>query len=320
MSAVRSGPRASATRPDGREGVARAERGMTDRVTIGIVGCGRLAEVGYLPALARVPGAARRRGRRPRPRARGRVARLVADGPGTGAVTAHHDLTELLDAGTPDALVSSPPRRATTWPTRRSRSAERSAALIEKPPASTVPPRPNRRARAAPVDHVQPSLRPGAARGLRADVDRHDAFEFEFEITYRRQGWGSVQVHYYALLDLGPHLVDWARWIAGGDLDRVRELEIRPNRAVVLARSPRGAVRLIARTDGTYRERIEVRARRPVGRARSDTAAPSTDPRPAPGRDPSPRRHARGRAHRVRRPWPAAGAAIASAPRPTVWR
>jgi predicted dehydrogenase len=134
--------------------------------------------------------------------------------------------------------------------------------LLEKPPARDAA---GARALAAlsrpPWIGFNRRFDPRAERA-RADLAGHDDdVELELEVSYRRESWDAVLVRDDALLDLGPHLVDWARWITGGALDRVRGLELGPERAVVLARSPRGPVRITVRTDGTYCERIEARTR-----------------------------------------------------------
>jgi predicted dehydrogenase len=229
---------------------------VTVNLEIGIVGCGRLAEVGYLPALAHVRGARVVAVADPDATRRARIARLA--GPG---VREHADLSSLLADRRPDALVvATPVEHHLADATAASDAGV--PALLEKPPA------PDAATAAALASLANPPwlgfnrrFDPHAARARAALRAHHGDVELELELRYRRRSWSAVHVADDALLDLGPHLVDWARWITGDDLDRVRGLEIGPERAVVLARSARGPVRMTARTDHTYRERIEARDR-----------------------------------------------------------
>ena len=111
------------------------ERGMTDEVTVGLVGCGRLAEAGYLPALDRVAGAALVAVADPDPTRRARVADLASAQTGGRPVRAHPDLQALLDDDQLDALILATPVRPA--PRRRPRRAAAGGrrVLVEKPPA-----------------------------------------------------------------------------------------------------------------------------------------------------------------------------------------
>jgi predicted dehydrogenase len=228
---------------------------MTSEVTLGIVGCGRLAESGYLPALARVSGARVVAVVDPDTTRRARIAELSGDG-----VVAHADLQSLLDTDPPDALVLATPV-GNHLADATAASAAGVPALLEKPPAPDAAtalaisrlPRP-------PWIGFNRRFDPRAAQA-RADLGDHDDLELEFEISYRRRRWAPVQVHDDALLDLGPHLVDWARWVTGAEVEQVRTTELRAERAVVSVRTSRGRASLVAATDTMYGERIEARTR-----------------------------------------------------------
>jgi predicted dehydrogenase len=228
-------------------------------VTLGIVGCGRLAEAGYVPALEHVDGARVVAVADPDAARRARVAQLAADGASGRPITAHEDLVDLLAARAPDALILASPV-GHHLDHARIASAARIPTLLEKPPARDA-------AGARAIAELDPlpwiafnrRFEPGAARA-RHDVAGHRDLELHFELTYRRRSWAPVQVHDDALLDLGPHLVDWARWVTGGELDDVRALDLRAERAVLAVRTPKGRATLTAATDSNYRERIEARA------------------------------------------------------------
>jgi predicted dehydrogenase len=222
-------------------------------LTVGLVGCGRLAEAGYVPAFARVAGARIVAVADPDPTRRDRVAALAG-----GSVTTHVDARTLLDDARPDAVVLATPVQHHVEDARAASDAG-VPALLEKPPA------PDAITAAALVALARPPwlafnrrFDPGAAR-VRAQVIGRERLALQFELAYRRRSWSPVQVHDDALLDLGPHLVDWARWITDGEVDDVRALELRHERAVVQVRTRCGVATLVAVTDARHRELIEAR-------------------------------------------------------------
>jgi predicted dehydrogenase len=226
---------------------------MSERLRIGIVGCGRLAEAGYVPAFSRVGTARVVAVADPDPARRDRVAALVP-----GSVTTHADVRALLEEARPDAIVLATPVTRHVDDARAASDAG-VPALLEKPPA------PDADTAAELITLAVPPwiafnrrFDPGAAR-VRAQVIGRPRLHLRFELAYRRRSWAPVQVHDDALLDLGPHLVDWARWVTGDDLTDVRALELSSERAVVTARSASGTATMVARTNAPHRELIEVR-------------------------------------------------------------
>jgi predicted dehydrogenase len=222
-------------------------------LTVGLVGCGRLAEAGYVPAFARVAGARIVAVADPDPARRDRVADLAGR-----SVTAHVDTRTLLEEAGPDAVVLATPVQCHLDDARAASDAG-VPALLEKPPA------PDASTAAALVALARPPwlafnrrFDPGAAR-VRAQIMGRDGVALRFELAYRRRSWSPVQVNDDALLDLGPHLVDWARWVTDGELGDVRALELCHERAVVQARTRCGVATLVAATDARHRELIEVR-------------------------------------------------------------
>jgi predicted dehydrogenase len=227
---------------------------MSAPVRIGIVGCGRLAEAGYVPALAQVRGARVVAVADPDPTRRERVAALV-DGP----VTTHADVHALLGDAQPDAVVVATPVHRHLDDARAASEAG-VPTLLEKPPAPDAVTACELTTLASPPwIGFNRRFDPGAAR-VRAHVMGRDGLALRFVISYRRRSWSPVQVHDDALLDLAPHLVDWARWVTDGDLHDVRALELRPTRAVVQTRTRSGPATLVAVTDARYQEHIEVRS------------------------------------------------------------
>ncbi len=94
---------------------------------------------------------------------------------------------------------------------------------------------------------------PGAA-AVRAAVPADGDVELRLEIGYRRAGWGAYHVRDDALLDLGPHLIDWARWITGSEVTDVACAECTPDRAALDLTLGRGRATLRAATDRPHAE------------------------------------------------------------------
>ena len=179
------------------------------------------------PGRGRVPSGAR--ARRRRPRRRGRRSRRrpgatrVADLARRPAVV-RHTPTRARCSTTPRPTPSSSRRpSASHVDDARAASAAGVAALLEKPPAPDAA-APSELAELDPaaVDRVQPPLRP---RRPRASAPRSPGRPRSSCSSRSRTVAGAGRPSRCTttrLLDLGPHLVDWARWIAGGELDRRR--------------------------------------------------------------------------------------------------
>ena len=220
-------------------------------VRIGLVGAGRLAELGYLPAAAAARGVRLAAVAEPDP---GRRARVAGDLPGFASAAA------LLAGADVDALVLATPAAAHLTDARAAVAAG-VPVLVEKPPApdragaealAALDPAPsvafNRRFDPA-VAAVRAAVAPGAEVGL------------HLEIGYRRGGWAPHTVADDALLDLGPHLVDLARWITGAEVTEVRRVSLTPRRAEFDLVVGAARARIRCATDRLHDERVEVRTR-----------------------------------------------------------
>jgi predicted dehydrogenase len=225
---------------------------MTAVLRVGLVGCGRLAVAGYVPAFARVPGARIVAVADPDAGRRNAVAALAS-----GPVTTHAEVRSLLDDARPDAVVLATPVQRHLDDARAASEAG-VPALLEKPPAPDATTAAELTTLALPPwVGFNRRFDPGAGRG-RAQVMGREGLELRFTLAYRRRSWSPLQVDDDALLDLGPHLVDWARWITAGDLDDVHALELRHEHAVVRVRTRCGVATLVATTDARHHERIDV--------------------------------------------------------------
>jgi predicted dehydrogenase len=230
---------------------------------IGLVGCGRLAEVGYLPALAHAHGFRLAAVADPDPERRDRLR---------GGAPAYTGAEQLLDAGVADALVLATPVAAHV-PDARMAASRGVPTLVEKPPAPDA-------AGAAAMAALEPPPWIGFNRrfedgpySLRAAARRAGEIDLALVLHYRRRAWGAHRVADDALLDLGPHLVDLARWLSTGEPRSVRALGVdRELAEFSLDLGERGHARVSCATNRPHRELVEVReaggrrlARRRVG-------------------------------------------------------
>lgn len=230
---------------------------------LGLVGCGRLAELGYVPAAAGLSSVDVAAVADPDPARRSVVAGLVAStsdphAEGGGAPGCYGDARAMLDHEALDGLVLATPAAAHL--ADATLAAEHGLpVLVEKPPAPDL-------AGAAALARLDPPpwvalnrrFDPGV-RGLRGEVPATGPVELRLRIRYRRRSWGAVAVHDDALADLGPHLVDLARWLTRTEVEEVEAAQVAAQRARVRIRLGRGSATLEAATDRLHDELFEVR-------------------------------------------------------------
>ncbi|MET0894985.1 MAG: Gfo/Idh/MocA family oxidoreductase [Acidimicrobiia bacterium] len=224
---------------------------------LGLVGCGRLAELGYVPAAMRATGVELVAVADPDPIRRQHVAATAAR---AGViVSTHASAGALVEHAALDAVVVASPVSAHEADAVVVTNAG-VAVLVEKPLAPDA-------ARAAHVASLSPTpwvgfnrrFDPGAQRvRAAAAAHRDDRLDVRAAISYRRRSWRAHTVNDDALLDLGPHLVDWSRWVMGDEALRASALEVTPHRAVFDVQFARGRARLTAATDQLHHEVIEV--------------------------------------------------------------
>jgi predicted dehydrogenase len=222
---------------------------MSEDLRLGLVGCGRLAERGYVPAISRVSDI------RLAAVADPVLDRCARAAPG---VPAFRSAAELVAAGGVEALVLATPAAAHVTDARLAATAGLPA-LIEKPPAPTL-------AEAVELARLEPAPRLGFNRrfvpelaGLRSALAERSSLELTLEMSARSSSWDAYLTDDDVLLNLGPHLVDLVRWLSGTELVRCRA-GVTASRAVLeleLA-GGRGRARVKCRTDRPYRERVLV--------------------------------------------------------------
>jgi predicted dehydrogenase len=216
---------------------------------LGLVGCGRLAERGYAPAVARADGieivavADLSRSRR------GLLAAKLG-------ASAHTRTSELLAAGPLDGLI------VCSTPEHHEEAATQAAAagipaLVEKPPAPDAAGA-LRLAALTPAPYCGFNRRFDQGAEIARRVPPTGDLELHLVLHYRRASWRPLQRGEDALLDLGPHLIDLALVLTGAVPIATRAQATRERAGIALATS-RGTVRIECATNLPYRELVEIR-------------------------------------------------------------
>jgi predicted dehydrogenase len=216
---------------------------------LALVGCGRLAERGYLPALQRIAGI------RLMAVADVNLDRCKMIAPNVPCYRSAHDL---IEAGGIDAVVISTPTRFHLADASLAAKAGLPA-LVEKPPGVDAK-------QAAALMSLNPSPWIGFNRrfepalvALRRDLPGDADLQLMFELHYRRKGWNPFDMQDDALLDLGPHLIDLARWLIGKKIERVQARSLESHHAVFEIHLERGRAAIACSTNRPYTESIIVK-------------------------------------------------------------
>jgi predicted dehydrogenase len=221
---------------------------------VGLVGCGRLAEIAYLPALRELEGLHLTALADPDSE-RARLLALRAGGTPRAFVGIEQMLaTMALDA----VLIASPVE--THLRAARACADAGLPALVEKPPARDA-------AGAALLAELEPAPWVGFnrrfthGRKLLATALGDGPLELEISISYRRRSWRSLGDLGDALLDLGPHAIDLSLLVCGhgGEAEvEVIESELAPSAARFTIACGRWRSRVELAVDRPHRERYLV--------------------------------------------------------------
>jgi predicted dehydrogenase len=227
---------------------------MADGLRIGLVGCGRIAEVGYLPALRR---------------ARGVRLAAVADPDearrtlAAGGRPAFASAEALIASGEIDAVLFASPAHG-RMPAVMAAWTAGLPTLVEKPPALTAA-EAHTLARLDPAPWVAFNRRfEPRLRAMRAGLAKVARFDLRLRLDYRRASWRPHAVADEVLVDLGPHLVDLTRWLSRSEVTEARVLALSPCRAEFELQVHNGFARVSCASDRPYRE--SVAALDPAGR------------------------------------------------------
>jgi predicted dehydrogenase len=234
---------------------------VSGSLRLGLVGCGRLAELGYVPAARAAHGVEIVAVADPDRKRRGVVAAKLG-------ATGHARLGELLAATELHGIIICPPAEQHEESVALAAAAGLTA-LVEKPPAPDG-------AGALRIAALDPE--PWIAFNRRFDqglelagrVPDDEDLRIRMVLHYRRNSWRPVQRGDDALLDLGPHVIDLALFLTGSPPLAVRATATRDRAGLVLA-TERAEVQIECATDRPHHELVEIRsaAGRLLGRAAS---------------------------------------------------
>lgn len=229
---------------------------MSGDLGIGLVGCGRLAELGYVPALRAARGVRLVAVADPDPDRRAQVAALANEDGHTVRLGA--GAADLLE-GPLDGIVLATPATAHVVDAARAAVAG-VPALVEKPPAPDA-------ASAADLAALTPAPRLGfnrrfdpRATRLREVARAAGWVDVEIVLHYRRRSWRAHTITDDALLDLGPHVVDLARWITDDEVVAVTAETVTDRAAVLDLELTHGRARVACATDRPHREQVVLRS------------------------------------------------------------
>jgi predicted dehydrogenase len=182
-----------------------------EKFRIGLVGCGRLAERGYVPAVRRARGVELVAVADVDPTRR----TSVADG-----LSAFRSISELLANAKVDGVVIATPPSSHLEDARMAADAG-TPTLVEKPPAADLADA-RQLAALAPPPWIAFNRRFAVGLAEARHAIASDAVTLALELRYWSASWRPYTSAPDALLDAGVHLIDLARWLSASDISRVR--------------------------------------------------------------------------------------------------
>jgi predicted dehydrogenase len=233
---------------------------------IGIAGCGRIAERGYLPAALGLEGV-EIAGLADPDEGRRQQCRAVCERTTGAEVPAFASASELLRREPVDLLVVATPVAHHLALAEEAASAG-VRALVEKPPAPDLEGA-RRLATLDPQPFLAFNRRFLQGEKLREAVPPEGWVELDLELRFRRDGWSAHEARDEAVIDAGIHLIDLACFLTGSAPIAVRRAEIEHERAELELELARGRARITCATDRSHRETILARDRSGKTLARS---------------------------------------------------
>jgi len=225
-------------------------------VRLGIAGCGRIAERGYVPAALAAEGVMIAGFADPDPDRLQKCAELWERGGDQAVAVA--GLGELLETPLDLLVVAAPTAHHLSLAEEAAAAGVR--ALVEKPPAPDL-------ATAEQLAALDPqpllafNRRFLQGHELRDAIPTEGWLELDLELRFRREAWGAHQSHDEALLDAGIHLIDLACHLTHSAPIAVRRAEIAPEGANLELELTRARARISCATDRGHRELITVHDR-----------------------------------------------------------
>ncbi|HSS40974.1 MAG TPA: Gfo/Idh/MocA family oxidoreductase [Solirubrobacterales bacterium] len=225
---------------------------------LGVAGCGRIAERGYVPAALAAEGVRIAAFADPDAGRLRQCAELWEREGGEAAGT-FASVSELLGAEPIDLLVIAAPA-AHHLALAEEAAAAGVPSLVEKPPAPDLASA-ERLAALDPQPFLAFNRRFLQGIELRDRIPAEGWLELDLELRFRRSDWGAHEAEDEALLDAGIHLIDLACYLTASNPIAVRQAEITPQRATLELELSRARARISCATDRSHREAITVRDR-----------------------------------------------------------
>lgn len=222
---------------------------------LGIIGCGRMAERMYAPAIAASPRLSLAGVCDPDATRASSVA-SIAIAAGDEPV-AHTSAADLVGSEALDVVVVTSPAEAHLEGAAVAADAGLPS-LVEKPPAPGAAGAESL-AGLDPTPLIAFNRRIMLGAQLRDSVPADGPFSIEASISFRRESWDAVMVRDDALIDLGPHLVDLVTWLAGEEAVEVACAANEPERADLELTTARSTCRIRCSTDSVHGESVIVR-------------------------------------------------------------
>jgi predicted dehydrogenase len=236
-------------------------------VRLGIAGCGRIAERGYVPAALAAEGVTIAAFADPDPGRLRQCAELWAGKSGEEA-RAFADASELLGSEPIDLLVVAAPA-GHHLALAEDAAAAGVRALVEKPPAPDLATA-ERLAALDPQPFLAFNRRFLQGTELRDSIPAEGWLELDLELRFKRDAWGAHQADDEAILDAGIHLIDLACHLSNSNPIAVRQAQIDPDRASFELELTRARATISCATDRSHREAITIRDR--SGKALASTS------------------------------------------------
>ncbi|MDQ2631164.1 MAG: Gfo/Idh/MocA family oxidoreductase, partial [Actinomycetota bacterium] len=224
---------------------------------LGIAGCGRITERGYVPAALEAEGVTIAAFADPDAERREHCLGLWRES--GDEATGHADLASLLTAEPVDLLVVAAPLEH-HLPLAEEAAAAGVRSLVEKPPAPDLATA-QRLAALDPEPLLAFNRRFLQGAELRDSIPAEGWLELDLELRFRRDAWGAHQARDEALLDAGIHLIDLACHLSGATPIAVRRAQVEPERAELELELSRGRARISCATDRSHRETVAIRDR-----------------------------------------------------------
>lgn len=224
---------------------------------LGVAGCGRIAERGYVPAALATPGVEIAAFADPNPE-RLALCRELWEDDGASAA-AYDNVAVLVEQEQIDLLAIATPAD-THLAVAEAAAAAGVRSLVEKPPATDLA-ETQRLAALEPEPLLAFNRRFLQGQELREAIPTEGWLELDLELRFRRHAWGAHEVRDEALLDAGIHLIDLAAHLSGAAPISVRRATVEPDRAGFELELSRARARVSCSTDARHRERVEVRDR-----------------------------------------------------------